>query len=87
MSYHTGNNYSKWKNRTFLFKLIQVSKNSSKSLFIFFNLFKAAPTAYGGSQAGGQIRAAATGQHHSHSNSRSKSSLQPTPQLMATPDP
>ena len=42
---------------------------------------------YGSSQARGQIRATAVGLHHSQSNSGSKLCLQPTPQLMATPDP
>ena len=46
-----------------------------------------APAAYGGSQARGQIGAAATSLHHSHSNARSELHLQPTPQLTATPDP
>ena len=36
--------------------------------FFFFFFFRAAPTAYGNSQTRGQIRAAATGLHHSHSN-------------------
>ena len=48
----------------------------------------AAPAAYGGSQARGQIGAVATGvHHHSRSNTGSEPCLQPTPQLMATPDP
>ena len=34
----------------------------------FFFLFRAAPTAYGGSQARGQIRATAAGLCHSHRN-------------------
>ena len=55
--------------------------------FFFFGLFRAAPTACGGSQAGGGIGAVATGLHHSHSNEGSKPCLQPTPQLTATPDP
>ena len=59
--------------------------------FIFclsvLSFFRAAPTAYGGSQAGGQIRAIAAGLHHSHSNVRLESSLRPTRQLMAMPDP
>ena len=33
-------------------------------------LFRATPTAHGGSQAGGRIRAAAAGLHHSHSHAR-----------------
>ena len=59
-------------------------------IFYFFCLFAiswAAPTPPGGSQARGQIRVVATGLHQSHNNVRSKSHLQPTPQLMATPDP
>ena len=43
--------------------------------------------AYGGSQAGGQVRATAASLHHSHSNAGSKLRLQPTPQLTATRDP
>ena len=58
--------------------------------FFFFCLFAiswATPTAYGGSQTRGRIRAVATSLHQSHSNSGSELRLQPTPQLMATPDP
>ena len=44
-----------------------------------------APMAYGISQARGQIRAAAADLHHSHSNTRSKPYLWPTPQLKAVP--
>ena len=65
--------------------------------FIFFLFFGfvvvvvvviswAAPAAYGGSQARGQIGAVATGLHQSHSNTGSEPRLQPTPQLTATPD-
>ena len=46
----------------------------------------AAPAAYGGSQARGRIGAVATGLRQSHSNAGSEPRLQPTPQLMATPD-
>ena len=46
-------------------------------------LFRAAPTAHGGSQARGWIRAVATGLHHSHCNMGSEPYLRPTPQLMA----
>ena len=49
--------------------------------------FRAAPAAYGDSQARGLIRATAAGLHHSHSNARSKPCLRPTPQCTATPDP
>ena len=43
--------------------------------------------AYGGSHTWGQIRAVATGLHHSYSNVGSKLCLQPAPQLMVTLDP
>ena len=46
----------------------------------------AAPAAYGGFQARGPIGAVATSLHQSHSNMGSEPHLQPTPQLMATPD-
>ena len=45
------------------------------------------PAAYGGSQARGQIGSVAASLRKSHSNVGSKSCLQPTPQLTATPDP
>ena len=38
----------------------------------YFLLFRAAPLAYGGSQASGVIRAAPASLHHRHSNTRSK---------------
>ena len=47
----------------------------------------AAPKAYGGSQARGQIGAVAASLYHSHSNIGSKPRLRPTPQLTATQDP
>ena len=40
-------------------------------LLLLFLLFKAAPMAYGGSQARGPIGATAASLHHSHSNTRS----------------
>ena len=52
-----------------------------------FLLFRAAPAAYGGSQAGGRIRAVAASLRHSHSNARSQPHLRPTPQLTAVLDP
>ena len=55
-------------------------------LFLFFVFFRAAPAAYGSSQARGQIRAAAVVLRHSHGNARLEPRLQPTPQLMATLD-
>ena len=42
--------------------------------------------AYGSSQARGWTGASAAGLQHSHSNTRPKQHLQPTPQLMATWD-
>ena len=59
----------------------------AKRGMIFFFLFRAAPAAYGGPQARGQIRAAAAGLLHSHSNSVSELHLRPTPQLTATLEP
>ena len=50
-------------------------------------LFGAAPAAYGGSQATGQIGTVAAGLHHSLSNAGSEPYLWPTPQVMAMPDP
>ena len=48
--------------------------------FFFFPppFFRAAPTAYGSSQARGLTRIAATGLHHSHSPTRSELHLRPT---------
>ena len=48
----------------------------------FFFLFRAAPTAYGGSQVRGLFGATAASPCHSHSNTRSELWL--APQLMAT---
>ena len=56
------------------------------NLFLFC-LFRAAPTAYGGSQTRGQIGATTASRQHSHSNGGSKPCLKPTAQLMAIPDP
>ena len=58
-----------------------------ETFFFFFLLFRAIPTAYGNSQARGQIGAAPASLHHSHSNAGSKPRLQTTPQLTATPNP
>ena len=55
--------------------------------FIFLPFLGPLPAAYGGFQARGLIGAVATSLRQSHSNARSKLSLQPIPQLMATPDP
>jgi len=60
------------------------------SFFFFFFVFLlflwAAPAAYGGTQARGQIGAVAASLRQSHSNARSEPRLQPTPQLTAMPD-
>ena len=56
-------------------------------LSFFFCLFAiswAAPAAYGGSQARGQIGAVATGLRQSHSNEGSEPHLRPTPQTYTT---
>ena len=45
------------------------------------------PMEYNGSQARGWIGAVDTSVHQSHSNMGSELHLQPTSQLMATPDP
>ena len=56
------------------------------SFFCLFDIPWAAPMAHGGSQARGRTGAVATSLRQSHSNAGSKPHLQPTPQLMATPD-
>ena len=55
--------------------------------FCLFAIFWATPMAYEDSQARDQIGDVATGPCQSHGNVGSKPRLQPTPQLMATPDP
>ena len=71
------------------FIFIQVWRTIRSFAFFFFVfcLFRAAPMTYGGSQARGSNRAIAASIHHSHSNATSELRLQPTPQLMAMPDP
>ena len=54
--------------------------------FCLFAFFRAAPSAYGGSQTRGLIGAAAAGLRQSHSKAGSEPGLQPTPQLTAMPD-
>ena len=63
------------------------SINDILFFFFFFCLFRVATAAYGGSQARGGIRAAATGLCHSRNNVGYKPCLQSTSQLMAIPDP
>ena len=55
----------------------------SSAFFFFFLLFGATGGAYGSSQVRSRIGAMAAGLHHSHSNSRFKPCLWPTPQLMS----
>ena len=59
------------------------------NLFIYFVfcLFRAAPAAHKDFQDRGLIGDVAAGLRHSYSNAGSEPRLQPTPQLMATPDP
>ena len=64
----------------------QISLFNTKEMSILF-FFRAAPAAYEGSQARGQIGATAASLHHRHSNAGSKPSLLPIPQLTAMPDP
>ena len=52
--------------------------------FFFLLFFRAALARYGSSQARGGIGVTAAGLCHSHSNAESETSLQATPQLMAT---
>ena len=54
---------------------------------VFLVFYRAAPVAYGCSQARGLIGAVAPSLHQGHSNVGSELCLQPTPQLTATPDP
>ena len=56
-------------------------------LFCLFAISRAAPVAYGDSQARGLSRAVAASLHHSHGNAGSEPSLRPTAQLTATLDP
>ena len=53
-------------------------------IYLFACLFRAAPVAYGGSQARGPIGATAAGLCHSHSNTVFEPHLQSIPQLTAT---
>ena len=74
-------------------KQIALLMSQSKAVFsfpfflVFLFVFRAAPKAYGGSQARGQIRATAAGLCHSHSKSGSEPHLRPSPVLTAVPDP
>ena len=72
------NNYFSWPDLWCTFVVVVV---------VSFLLFRAAFSAYGGSQARGLIGVTAAGLCRSHSNTRSEPHLRSTPQLMATPDP
>ena len=64
------------------------SNKQLENIYIYiFCLFRAAPTAYGGSQVRGWIGAVTAGLCHSHSNAGSKLHLQLIPQLTAMSDP
>ena len=78
------NNVKKSCPREWIFHLL--SFFLATFLFLFF-WGGGAPTAYRSSQARDWIRTAATGPCHSYSNAGSELCLQPTSQLMATPDP
>ena len=56
-------------------------------IYLLLLFFRAASTAYEGSQARGQIRALAASLRHSHSNAISELHPRPTPQLTAMLDP
>ena len=55
-------------------------------LSFVFCLFRATPSAYGGSQVRGLIGAVDASLHHSHSHMESEPRLPPTAQLTATLD-
>ena len=61
--------------------------NQNGHLFFFSFFPRAAPTAYGSSQARGLNGAASASLHQSHSNQGSEPCLRPTPQLTAMLDP
>ena len=56
-------------------------------IILSFVFFRAAPVAYGGSQARGRIRAVTVSLRQSHSNAKTEPHLWPTPQLTVTLDP
>ena len=66
---------------------ISFFSTSSLGSFLFLFFFRAAPMAYGGSEARRRIGAAAASLRHGLSNSGSEPHLQPTRQLTATLDP
>ena len=85
--------FSKWQKihivpQIMMWGILDWKAQKKVPLFYFiFCLFRAMPSAYGGSQATGPVGAVAAGLRHSHSNVGSKPGLRPTPQLRAMPDP
>ena len=75
--------YLAYKMETLSQFVIYIFKNY---LFIYFCIFRAAPAAYGSSNARGQIGAVVAGLRCSHSNARYEPHLRPTPQLTAMLD-
>ena len=81
---------SKPSDKFLIHLLARTANQSAYFLFSFFFCFVFLgrhPQAYRGSQARGWIQAVAASLSHSHSNTRNKPRLQPTPHLSATPDP
>ena len=64
-----------------------LTSSTSRALRPGFRFQSQSHVAYGGSQARGQMGAVATGLCRNHSHTRSEQRLQPTPELMAIPDP
>ena len=71
---------------SFLLRAMERGCQLGPFYFFIYLSFRATPTAYGSSQARGQIRAIAISLHHSHSNSGSEPRLRPTLQLTAMLD-
>ena len=78
-------------NQVRVYSITQIPATAPQSILLFsfflFFLVRAALMVYVSSQARGQIRAEAASLSHSHSITRSKAHLQPTPQLTAKMDP
>ena len=77
--------YRTWQKLNQTLNLLSEEVTSFILFYFILLFFRAEPTAYGSSQARGQIRAAAASLHHSHSNMGSEPQMRPTPQLMAMP--
>ena len=75
-----------WPSSVIFFFLSNTWFTDIWNTYIVFCLFRAAPAAYGGSQAKGQIGAVTAGLHHSRSNTESEPRLWPLPQITAMPD-